>query len=135
MGTFRDEFEGDDFYDELRRQMLILTTEDEEDYVQQSNDQIKNSKRVEMKSLVLQQPKGIQFYWYGDKEDYNKVPKWLLDLWNKGNRGEVLNGTGVFIPHIVKSRRRNKSRRKNTERGQIYKPVSTGYCKSPKDLP
>ncbi|XP_055809716.1 uncharacterized protein LOC129879977 [Solanum dulcamara] len=128
IGTFQDDFEGDDFYDELRRQILILTAEDEEDYVQQSNDQIKNSKRVEMNSLELQQPKGIQFYWYGDKEDYNKVPKWLLDLWRKGNRDEVLNGTGVFIPHIVKSRRRNKSRRKNSERVKTYKPVASGNC-------
>lgn len=105
MGTSRDEFEDDDFYDELRRQVLTLTAEDEENYVQQSSE-IKNSKRVEMKSLVLQQPKGIQFYWHGDN---NKVPKWLVDLWTKGNRDEVFNGTGVFIPHIVKSRRRNKS--------------------------
>ncbi|MCD7466268.1 hypothetical protein HAX54_002826 [Datura stramonium] len=129
IGTFRDEFEDDDFYDELRRQVLILT--EEEEYVQQSNE-IKNSNRVQMRSSVLQQqqPKGIQFYWYGDNsEDDNKVPKWLLDLWRKGNyKDEVLNGTGVFIPHIIKSRRRNKSRRKNTERGKAYKPVTTRNC-------
>ncbi|CAN4121887.1 unnamed protein product [Withania somnifera] len=78
-----------------------------------------------MKSLVLQQPKGIQFYWYGHIEDCNKVPKWLSDLWRKGTGDEVFNGTGVFIPHIVKTRRRNKSRRKNNERGKAYKPVAT----------
>ncbi|KAK4357583.1 hypothetical protein RND71_023193 [Anisodus tanguticus] len=124
MGNFRDEFEGDDFYDELRRQVLILTAEEDEDYYGKKKE-IKNSNRVEMKSLVFQQPKGIQFYWYGDREDNNKVPKWLSDLWRNGNRDEVFNGTGVFIPHIVKSRRRNKSRRKNTERGKAYKPVAT----------
>ncbi|CAN4124772.1 unnamed protein product [Withania somnifera] len=78
-----------------------------------------------MKSLVLQQPKEIQFYWYGDIEDSNKAPKWLSDLWKKGNRDEMFNGTGVFIPHIIKSRRRNKSRRKNTEREKAYKPAAT----------
>ncbi|KAJ8547681.1 hypothetical protein K7X08_011267 [Anisodus acutangulus] len=129
MGNFRDEFEGDDFYDELRRQVLILTAEEDEDYYGKKKE-IKNSNRVEMKSLVFQQPKGIQFYWYGDREDNNKVPKWLSDLWRNGNRDEVFNGTGVFIPHIVKSRRRNKSRRKNTERGKAYKPVATGNCYS-----
>ncbi|KAK4376481.1 hypothetical protein RND71_002777 [Anisodus tanguticus] len=131
IGTFRDEFEGDDFYDELRRQVLILTAEEDEDYYGHQSNEIKNSNRVEMKSsLVLQQPKGIQFYWCGDREDNNKVPKWLSDLWRKGNRDEVFNGTGVFIPHIVKSRRRSKSRRKNIERGKAYKPVGTGNCYS-----
>lgn len=104
--TFQDEFEGDDFYDELRRQILILTSEDEEECVQQSNKKV----QVGALKLPLCMGSGIQFYWYGDnKEDNNKVPKWISDLWRKGNTNEVFNGTGVFIPHIVKSRRRNKS--------------------------
>ncbi|KAM3328344.1 hypothetical protein P3S68_033036 [Capsicum galapagoense] len=123
--TFQDEFEGDDFYDELRRQILILTSEDEEECVQQSNKKV----QVGALKLPLCMGSGIQFYWYGDnKEDNYKVPKWISDLWRKGNTNEVFNGTGVFIPHIVKSRRRNKSRRKNTERGKIYKPVATRNC-------
>ncbi|XP_009799341.1 uncharacterized protein [Nicotiana sylvestris] len=121
-----EEFEGDDFYNELRRQVLILTTEDEED--DRYSNEIKNSNKVEMKSYSVLQPAGVHFSWSGDKEDNNKVPKWLSDLWRKGNRDEVFNGTGVFIPHIVKSRRRNKPRRKNTEGGKAYRPVAAGNC-------
>nr|GLL35389.1 uncharacterized protein LOC109163026 [Ipomoea trifida]GMD33999.1 uncharacterized protein LOC109163026 [Ipomoea batatas] len=64
-----------------------------------------------------------QFNWTGVK-DGSRVPQWMVELWRKENRDGGFSGTGVFIPHIVKSRRRHKPRRKNNERGRVYKPVT-----------
>ncbi|XP_019167292.1 PREDICTED: uncharacterized protein LOC109163026 [Ipomoea nil] len=119
-----EEFEGDDednndvFYAEIRRQVMQLTAEDEDEEKQNTNKE-RGSKQ---KGFTVLQP-GFQFNWTGIK-DGSRVPQWMVDLWRKENRDGGFSGTGVFIPHIVKSRRRHKPRRKNNERGRVYKPVT-----------
>ncbi|THG13909.1 hypothetical protein TEA_016064 [Camellia sinensis var. sinensis] len=57
---------------------------------------------------------GSYFSWL-ENEGTNAVPPtWLVNLWRTGN------GTGVFIPHIVKSRRRHKNRGRNNDKGRIF---------------
>nr|GMD32572.1 uncharacterized protein LOC109163026 [Ipomoea batatas] len=120
-----EEFDGDDednndvFYAEIRRQVMQLTAEDEDEENQNTNRERGSSKQ---KGFTVLQP-GFQFNWTGVK-DGSRVPQWMVDLWRKENRDGGFSGTGVFIPHIVKSRRRHKPRRKNNERGRVYKPVT-----------
>lgn len=96
--------EDDHFYAELRKQILLLTTEEDEELQQ-------NKLKISAKSLhqrfnkshasALQVQNGCYYNWSGDEET-KSVPTWLFNLWKSGNG----NGTGVFIPQISKSRTR-----------------------------
>ncbi|KAL3824072.1 hypothetical protein ACJIZ3_020101 [Penstemon smallii] len=121
-----DEFENEDdvYYSELKRQVLQLTEEDEENdeclYENKNpNMAVEARKRGPNKNpCSVRQPR-FYYNWPGPgpKEDC-AAPAWILNLWRTGN-----NGTGVFIPQLVQSRRKNKPRRKMNERGRIYKRV------------
>lgn len=99
--------EDDVFYEELRRQVLLLTAEDDDD-----EERVENKHANAAKSLQLQQrfnaglgpastpQPGCYYHWSGN-EAVDSAPRWLCNVWNSGN------GTGVFIPQIIKSRRRN----------------------------
>jgi hypothetical protein len=98
----------DDPYAEIRRQILLLTADDDEDLPVNSPKSISAAKRSSNSfkaSSVTGLQHGVYFNWWED-ENTNSVPAWLANLWRNGN------GTGVFIPQVVKSRR-------------IYKP---GMC-------
>ncbi|KAI5678611.1 hypothetical protein M9H77_09561 [Catharanthus roseus] len=104
--------EDDLFYEELRKQILLLIAEDDEDHVQGLQGNM-------LKTLKKRFNNGpVCYYNWSGNEATGLVPTWLFDLWKPGN------GTGVFIPQIIKSGKRYKPRRKNNERGRIYKPVS-----------
>ncbi|KAI8539182.1 hypothetical protein RHMOL_Rhmol09G0161500 [Rhododendron molle] len=139
-------FEADDdvFYAELRRQILLLTLEDDDE-----NAVFPKTRRLDARGGAKQGSgsgvpsvrllPGSCFGWL-ENENSTAVPTWLVNLWRHGN------GTGVFIPHIAKSRRRPKSdinflsyikqlhyliaaqsgfaERRNNARGRIYKPVA-----------
>ncbi|CAI9779254.1 unnamed protein product [Fraxinus pennsylvanica] len=120
---FEEEREEDDdvFFCELRRQVLLLTEEDSDDEELHENRNSPNMAEdrkhgsIPMPSSV--KPSGCFYNWSGNKEDY-AAPAWILNLWRTGN------GTGVFIPHIIQSRRKNKPRRKKkNERGRTYGQV------------
>ncbi|KAL1564935.1 hypothetical protein AAHA92_07213 [Salvia divinorum] len=103
------EYEDDVFYSELRKQVLQLTAEDDDD-AQEHN--IKNS------NAVAAQKEGRRGYY--DWPQHNKEvvgPAWIVNASRTGN------GTGVFIPQIVQSKRKNRSRRKRNERGRPNKSV------------
>ncbi|CAI9096254.1 OLC1v1032352C1 [Oldenlandia corymbosa var. corymbosa] len=112
------------FYEELRRQVLILTAEEDDDDEYQENKHPNiGAKSLHQtvahspaSALQTQQP-GCYYQWSGG-ETTDSVPRWVFNVWNPGS------GTGVFIPQIVKSRRRNKPRKKNNERGRTYKPIA-----------
>ncbi|KAK4850671.1 hypothetical protein QYF36_008849 [Acer negundo] len=105
---FEDVIEDDVFYAELRRQILLLTADEDEDrldFVRRKHPNSidakeRNSNTLMSLSTTLQP--GSYFNWWGNPKS-DSVPTWLVNLWRNGNRNG--NGTGVFIPHIVKTRR------------------------------
>ncbi|CAK9176232.1 unnamed protein product [Ilex paraguariensis] len=115
-----DDNGGDDaFYAEIRRQILLLTADDDKDF-NKNNDS--GSTRVTTHTTnygyAIAQPSGSYFFWPGN-ENTDTIPPRVLNLWRTGN------GTGVFIPQVVKPRRRhNKPRRKKIDKGRTYQPVA-----------
>ncbi|PIN23698.1 hypothetical protein CDL12_03579 [Handroanthus impetiginosus] len=118
-----DEFEYDDdvFYSELRRQVLQLTAEDDErEEVQLYENKNPNTVTTRKPSANIgpfgfSQERGYD-NWPVNEEDHS-APAWIL------NSRRIGNGTGVFIPQVVQSRRKNRPRRKKNERGRTYKRV------------
>ncbi|CAI9761842.1 unnamed protein product [Fraxinus pennsylvanica] len=119
---FEEGHEEDDgvFYSELRRQVLLLTAEDSDEELHENRNspnmtEARKHGSIPMPSSV--KPPSCFYNWSGNKDDY-AAPAWVLNLWRTGN------GTGVFIPQIVQSSRRNKPRRrKKNERGRTYRHV------------
>lgn len=85
-------YEDDVLYMELRRQILLLTAD------QDDNENNLVHKR-HSNSISTLKP-GSYFNWWASTNS-DSVPTWLVNLWRNGSG----NGTGVFIPHIVRSRR------------------------------
>ncbi|KAA8529190.1 hypothetical protein F0562_034011 [Nyssa sinensis] len=113
-----ERYEDDVFYAELRRQILFLTAEEEDDgdflKTKHSNSLGVGEERPRI-SCISTVPPGNYFNW-SETENSNSVPTWILNLWRNGN------GTGVFIPHIIKSRR-HKPRRKNSDKARTCRQV------------
>ncbi|KAJ4710552.1 hypothetical protein OWV82_016723 [Melia azedarach] len=115
-----DQYEEDVFYAELRAQILLLTADDDEDedFVERKRSNssnlnaTKSSSMHGLTSLSSALQPGSYFNWW-EFENTNSVPTWLVNLWRNGN------GTGVFIPHIVKSRRYKPGRTRN-QRTKTY---------------
>lgn len=101
------------FYAELERQISLLTEDDDRggDYLS------KYSSSTRVSCAAVKQSTERYFDWT-ENEGGNYVPTWILNLWRNGN------GTGVFIPHIVKSRRKHSGRKKKNEKGRVYKQVA-----------
>ncbi|KAK9276050.1 hypothetical protein L1049_005581 [Liquidambar formosana] len=111
------ELEDDSFYSELRKQILLLTEDDEEDFLETKNRNSGNVMRQGSNGTIMAGFPANYFNWW-EKDNSGSIPTWLSNLWRNSS-----NGTGVFIPHIVKSRRKQKSGRTNMERGRKCKPV------------
>ncbi|KAL8549422.1 hypothetical protein ACS0TY_008309 [Phlomoides rotata] len=111
---YREDDDDDGFYDELRRQILQLTAEDDDDV--DGDEGVHRNKILEArKQGPLLGP--LRYYdWPGIKKDCIATPAWMLSLWRSGN------GTGVFIPQTLHSSGKNRSR-KNNERGRRYRRV------------
>ncbi|XP_057765769.1 uncharacterized protein LOC130986379 [Salvia miltiorrhiza] len=114
------EYEDDVFYSELRKQVLQLTAEDDD--VEEQVYRNKNSNKVAAQREGLDDGHrhisrdGGYYDWPPNKEEV-AAPAWVMNLWRTGN------GTGVFIPQIVQSKKKNRPRRKRNERGRTYKRV------------
>ncbi|KAK8511867.1 hypothetical protein V6N13_029443 [Hibiscus sabdariffa] len=113
--------EDDVYFAEIRRQILVLTADDEDyrdtdviDSVSSGTNKPGSRRVVGNLSCSLQH--GRYFSW-PDSENTDSVPTWLVNLWRTSN------GTGVFIPHINKSTRRHRPGRVNRRR--VYRPVET----------
>ena len=94
------ENDGDDmFYAELERRILVLINTADE-----SGDHANNStRRINSYSSRRDQR---YFDWTETENPPSSVPSTISNLWRSAN----VNGTGVFIPHMVKAKRRNKNR-------------------------
>ncbi|KAL9166460.1 hypothetical protein ABFS82_05G030900 [Erythranthe guttata] len=115
-----EEEDDDVLYDELKRQVLQLTADEDEEVIKYENKEC--GPLYGPFSTI--QPVLYNYGWPVIKEDNNSgggPPLWMLNLW-RSTSGNI--GTGVFIPQIVhSSRRRNKSRKNKNERGRTYKHV------------
>lgn len=96
------ENDGDDvFYAELERRILVLiNTADESDHS-------KNSRMMRRTNNYSSRRDQSYFDWTEAENPPGSVPSTILNLWRSAN----VNGTGVFIPHVVKAKRRNKNRK------------------------
>lgn len=100
--------EDDVFYAEMRRQILLLTADDDEDYRETNIFHSVSSSKTGSNRPVGNFSSSLQYESYfgsWERDNANSVPTWLANLWRYGNG----NGTGVFIPRVSKSRRRHMS--------------------------
>ncbi|KAB1211508.1 hypothetical protein CJ030_MR6G013250 [Morella rubra] len=113
----------DVIYAEIRRQILLLTADEGEDVHKAKRQNTFGGAAGKRSSNgitacgyypAILQP-GSYFNWW-ENENSSSVPAWLANLWKNSN------GTGVFIPQIVGSRRCYKPGRMNR---RIYKPVES----------
>ncbi|PSR88256.1 hypothetical protein CEY00_Acc31285 [Actinidia chinensis var. chinensis] len=113
------EIDDDVFYAELGRQILRLTSEDEDENAEfRKNKHLKSAAKQGSGFSCSAVPLPGSYFSWSENENANVVPIWLLNLWRHGT------GTGVFIPHIAKSIRRHKPGRRNNARGTTYKSVA-----------
>lgn len=94
------ENDGDDkFYAELERRILVLINTTDE------GDHSKNSGMIGRTSNYSSRRDQSYFDWTETENPPSSVPSTILNLWRSN-----VSGTGVFIPHLVKAKRRNKNR-------------------------
>ncbi|KAL3654384.1 hypothetical protein CASFOL_004065 [Castilleja foliolosa] len=115
-----DEFEHEDdiFYRELRERVLQLTIEDDGDDVE--DEEIFENKNSTKQGLnnnkCVQQNRGY-YNWPVNRDEDKSAPTWISNLWKNGT------GTGVFIPQIVPSGRKNRTRKRKGRKGRKSKKV------------
>ncbi|KAI9387149.1 hypothetical protein POPTR_010G127900v4 [Populus trichocarpa] len=120
MGTDPNlEFEGveysDVYYAELKKQILLLTADDDEEVDVTNHSRLVDIQRKQdSNSLTNSFPTTLQpgsyFNWW-ERQKTDLVPTWPENLWRSNG-----NGTGVFIPQIVKSRRYRRGGVNNVRR-------------------
>ncbi|XP_059451330.1 uncharacterized protein LOC132182155 [Corylus avellana] len=119
-----DDDHNDVLFADIRRQILLLTADEDED-VDVHKDKQRNSispvRRSSSSLAAVLQP-GSYFNWW-EKDNTNTVPAWLVSLWRSNNG----NGTGVFIPQIVRSRRHYKPAGRMNSQRRVYKRVENKY--------
>ncbi|XP_057810602.1 uncharacterized protein LOC131025032 [Salvia miltiorrhiza] len=112
-------YDDDVFYVELRKQVLQLTAEDddgeEEDVYETKVMMNENGTEAHKHGPYLGPPRPVCYHGWPTIKDA-AAPAWIVNLWRTGN------GTGVFIPQGVHSKRKNRSRRKNG-RGRTHRRV------------
>ncbi|KAL6566400.1 hypothetical protein OROGR_002015 [Orobanche gracilis] len=120
------EEEYDVFYEELKRQVLQLTADDEDGLIYEN--ETPNTAEARRRVTCNGPTCGVPSRWPGIKfkEDCAATSAWALSSWRSGSTV----GTGVFIPRNVESRRKNRSSildvdagRNKTGRGITYRPV------------
>ncbi|CAL5210080.1 unnamed protein product [Lathyrus oleraceus] len=109
------EYEDDVFYVEIKRQILLLTSEENEDFVETRSVNVTNDGSNYSIGNSLTTPTRKFYLW-----ETESPPIWLVNLWRNGK------GTGVFIPQVSckenhKSERMNNRRRRKTYRQVVNK--------------
>ena len=91
------DYDDDVFYAELRKQILLLT--DDEEFPGTQHPSSVRVSRQSAKVLTAAVETRSYFRWGESEISTSPAPAWLLKLWSNGG------GTGVFIPHVAKSKR------------------------------
>ncbi|XP_027938405.1 uncharacterized protein LOC114192788 [Vigna unguiculata] len=114
------EYEDDTFYAEIRRQILLLTSEDNEDFdllqtrsFNSINVTDGGSARSVFRFSCASPPPSNFCLW--ERHGSGSPPLWLVNLWKGGK------GTGVFIPQVA-SRKIHRPGKLNS-RKKVYRPV------------
>ncbi|KAF9592705.1 hypothetical protein IFM89_026454 [Coptis chinensis] len=125
MDSYFEADENDTFYADLRRQILLLIDDGDEELLQIESRVSQNT------SMPSVRPKEIVY-------DAGLEPSNSLDCWKHNrvplkqvNTGNFSNGTGVFIPHIVplvqeyRYSGRNYNNWQKFPNKRIYRPVGS----------
>ena len=103
--VFEAENDDDVFYAEIERQILLLTTDDNEDLPEtkhfNSFGAANGGSSRSVSGFPGASPLASRFCSW-ETEYSGSPPVWLVNLWKNGK------GTGVFIPEVVKCRRNYK---------------------------
>lgn len=120
--TTEDVDDDDVFYAELERRILLLinTADENDDLMAATSYNNSKMRKSYLDYYSLSQPDQSYFDWTDSDQGSSSysVPSRILNLWRSN-----VNGTGVFIPHTLKSKRKNKPRRKKNEDTAVYKEV------------
>ncbi|KAL8249724.1 hypothetical protein R6Q59_006592 [Mikania micrantha] len=106
----------DPFYSELERRILTLIADDDNEDCIGSTTNARRSTRVciNSKRSILEQQLERYFCWQQDLDNPTiLVPVWLANLWRNTS-----NGTGVFIPRTIGTRRGYKQSRRFKGKGK-----------------
>lgn len=113
--------EDDVFYCKLRRQVLFLTEDEDDEEYKLENKHSNLAKGPYERPITTALLPGSYFTWL-EVESADSVPAWLSSLWRTTS-----SGTGVFIPHAVVHRHlrrhrhragRNKTKKTHPVEGQ-----------------
>lgn len=92
------EYEEDTFYAEIRRQILLLTSEDNEDLLETRSfnpiNVTNGGSNRSAYSFNCASPSASNFSLW-ERHSSGSPPLWLVNLWKNGK------GTGVFIPQVA----------------------------------
>lgn len=119
---FEAENEDDVFYAEIRRRILQLTTEDDEEHSEGFLGESKRVNRivsggVDSYGSGYGLPGGSHLWSWEAQNSGASPPVWLMNLWKNGK------GTGVFIPQVIRCKKNQGPGRMNKRK--TYKPVAT----------
>ncbi|MED6136831.1 hypothetical protein PIB30_059387 [Stylosanthes scabra] len=117
------QFDDDTFYAEIRRQILLLTSEDNEELEEARRfDSVRVAKSGSTRSSVYyksewQGSSNSNFCSWETGSTNGSPPDWLLNLWKNGK------GTGVFIPQAVTYSRKQRQGTMNSSRRRVYRSM------------
>ncbi|KEH44252.1 hypothetical protein MtrunA17_Chr1g0210141 [Medicago truncatula] len=117
---FETENEDDTFYDEIKRQILLLTSEEDNEDLVETNSfrQIDVTNDGSNRSIYNYNnaTKPTRKFYLWETDSSGSPPIWLTNLWRNGK------GTGVFIPQVSCKENQRPARMNNRTR-KIYRPV------------
>ncbi|KAL2347558.1 hypothetical protein Fmac_001558 [Flemingia macrophylla] len=114
------QFDDDTFYAEIRRQILQLTSEEDEDLLVKKRFDQASVGGGGSRRLVCDRTSPQANHFCSWETHSSGSPDWFVNTWKSGR------GTGVFIPQVATGKKYHRTgTRTMNSRKQIYKPV--GY--------
>ncbi|CAL0315317.1 unnamed protein product [Lupinus luteus] len=109
------QYDDDSFYTEIRKEILLLTSEDNEEILERKSTGVFIPQPITYRRHHRSYSSNLGSW---KNENFRLPPYWFEKLWNNENE----KGTGVFIPQAVTCRRKLRPGTKNI-RSQIYRAV------------